>query len=329
MIVDPHPTRSAEFLSRLHDGDLTADERRRFEAHRETCAECRRGVEDYERTLAAYRAAEPPPAAADLSARILRKIRAQTPSRRPFDVRFGIDVRWAGVFAAALLVLLISAPLLLRRSKAASPAAAVGARDAIAARIVTLEAPPRSEPEAKETAPPAVAQQAPFAPAAPKSESSRPAAPPAGAGENAAAAPPSRLAAAPSAENKPARAFRRRAASPDRADETAGPGSGDVKDLERQPRVSVRALDGGATVPGVTSSPTDERLAPVRGRAFVVVVESGGRVRSVAPAAADGFIAREKTRRQGSARTNADAEVLRDLRFEPGDRPRRLLVRID
>ena len=47
-----HPGRSVEFLSRLHDGELDAAERARFESHRSHCAECRRAALEFEDALA-------------------------------------------------------------------------------------------------------------------------------------------------------------------------------------------------------------------------------------------------------------------------------------
>ena len=119
-----HPAQSAEFLSRRHDGELAAEEAAAFEAHRLECAECQASVAEFENALAAYRSAPVPPHASDLSARILRKIRATSPSRRPFGVMFGIDVRWAGALAAALLVVIIGAPVFSRREMRVEPATA-------------------------------------------------------------------------------------------------------------------------------------------------------------------------------------------------------------
>ena len=41
MTAGSHPARSPEFLSRLHDGELSPAERAHFESHRAHCAECR------------------------------------------------------------------------------------------------------------------------------------------------------------------------------------------------------------------------------------------------------------------------------------------------
>ena len=69
-----HPARSLDFLSRLHDGELTAAERAHFESHRAHCDECRRAAADFEATLASYRTTGTPAAKPDLAARILRRL---------------------------------------------------------------------------------------------------------------------------------------------------------------------------------------------------------------------------------------------------------------
>ncbi|HKA35346.1 MAG TPA: zf-HC2 domain-containing protein, partial [Thermoanaerobaculia bacterium] len=61
-----HPARSAEFLSRLHDGELAAAERAHFESHRAHCAECRRSASEFEAALSMFRASRTSPAASDL-----------------------------------------------------------------------------------------------------------------------------------------------------------------------------------------------------------------------------------------------------------------------
>ena len=114
----PHPARSLEFLSRLLDGELTAAERAQFESHRAHCAECRRAASEFESALALFRSSHPRPAAADLSGRILRKLQAGNRRRSSFGVSFGIDLRWAGAFAAALLAVLIGSTVVVRREAA-------------------------------------------------------------------------------------------------------------------------------------------------------------------------------------------------------------------
>lgn len=117
-----HPARSHAFLSRLHDGDLAPAERAHFEAHRAHCKECRDAAADFERAMLLFRSSRSSPPPNDLALRVLRKVQAQAHSRRtPFGDLFSVDLRWAGAFAAALLVLLVAAPIVLRQQRT-SPA---------------------------------------------------------------------------------------------------------------------------------------------------------------------------------------------------------------
>jgi hypothetical protein len=329
MTDTPHPARSAEFLSRLYDGDLDVAAASAFEAHRRSCRECRETAAAFEGTLAAFRSAPTAPPAGDLSARILRNIRAQSPSRRPFGVTFGIDIRWAGVFIAALLVVLISAPALLRRP---APLPAASEPASIPARILDETAAKDTEkksasvaPESRREAAPAQSAAAP-APAADKSEAAAPA-------EASADEQRQRMVFAPAPPQKaasPAPSFARRATasdSPGGDAETTAAGEIAAPAL----RLSVRALDGQGSAPALEAHPPDERLASLRGREFVLIVEAQGRVREVQPTANDGFAPRMKAQStRADANAAADpAAALHELRFAPGDRPRRLLVKVE
>jgi hypothetical protein len=320
-MTDAHPARSTEFLSRLYDGELDAAENAAFAAHRSGCDECRRAADVFAATLAAFRSQPTAPPSPDLSARILRRIRAQSPSRRPFGVTFGIDVRWAGVFAAALLVVLISAPLVFRRppvTPAPNPAA-------ISAHLQdeTPAAPAPSAETRNERRPEAAAQprsaEVPPAPSVlAKDEAAANAAP---------AAPPSiaSRAEAPADEEKrrvglaPPLRQKSAADAPRRATESVGgeAGAGTALDFAAPvPRLFVLAADGGGTPPPILTRPDAPRLSALRGREFVLLVETGGRVRSVASAGS-------------AAAPGAEADVLRQMVFGPGDRPRRLSVRVE
>ncbi|HEY6049723.1 MAG TPA: zf-HC2 domain-containing protein, partial [Thermoanaerobaculia bacterium] len=112
-MTETHPSRNAEFLSRLHDGELSPSERAHFEAHRAHCAECRRAASEFESALSLYRSSRPAPASPDLAGRILRTLQASTPRRR-FGPSFGIDVRWAGAFAAAVVAAIIGSTIVGR-----------------------------------------------------------------------------------------------------------------------------------------------------------------------------------------------------------------------
>jgi hypothetical protein len=340
-MTDPtHPASSVEFLSRLYDGEVDAADRATFERHRSACADCRSAAEEFERSLAAFRESAIAPPAVDLSARILRKIRAQSPSRRPFGVMFGIDVRWAGVLVAALLVLLISTPIVLRR-----PAAFRPAPSAFSARLIDTpveakaprSAPARPAPPAAERNEPASAPPPPFAAKdqvaagepAPRSKAEASEAPTDDERRRFAPAPP---AAAPAA---PALAESRSAARMKSAHEPAG-GEGGAASIPENaeslaPRLTIGAYDGEGAAPALVAAPASSRLAPLRGQEFVLTVEAGGHVRSVQPShtSSDGSASlQKKTAPSASADAAAVADVLAELRFAPGDRPRRLIVRV-
>ncbi|HTY41016.1 MAG TPA: hypothetical protein VMH79_04000 [Thermoanaerobaculia bacterium] len=324
-----HPARSPEFLSRLRDGELADGEARAFAEHRAACDECREAADAYAATLAAFRSSPTAPPAADLSARILRKIRQQSPSRRPFGVTFGIDVRWAGALLAALLVVLISAPLVMRHG-ALAPANAP--RPPIAARILEgAESKQAAAPTEAEPAPqPAVAAAQRVEPAAPppSSKDQAPSARAATSDNRVAAAPapappaPRAMAAEPPADEEKTRlalaprSDRAAAAKRSSADASGGEAAAPrlAETVEAAPRFFLQPIDGEGLPPGIASRPPNDRLAALKGREFVVLVDTGGRVRRVLTPA--GVAA-------------PDGAPLQELRFVAGDRPRRLLVRIE
>jgi hypothetical protein len=318
MTVATHPGSSLETLSRRHDGELSAAEREAFERHLAGCAECREATAAFERSLAAFRTAPEAPVPSDLSARILRKIRSQTPSRRPFGVLFGIDIRWAGVFLAALLVAIVAPVLLERRdlSRPASTAAPLTAyvvddeasketRDAAEkqkelqggakgdARLAQAPEPKTralAEGTAESTgqtkpADSLVGGRLDQPAAAPRPPASAPQPGEAGA----AAAPRGPVAQKPQSEDArnvaPMAAPKRLAAlaTPDRS----GGEGGFVSREEAQAgevRIDVRPLDAEGAAPDVAQTPAAGRLAALRGREFVLVVGADGLVRSVSPA---------------------------------------------
>ncbi|HEY6065253.1 MAG TPA: zf-HC2 domain-containing protein, partial [Thermoanaerobaculia bacterium] len=144
-IGPPHPARSPEFLSRLHDGELSAGERARFEAHRAHCAECRRAAIEFEDALSLFRSTRSTPPRSDLAARILRKVQTTNRPRSPFPMRFRIDLGWAALLLTALFAVLITTPLLVRERKVV-PATVI--------RVAPVEAPAAAPP-------PEIAQNAP------------------------------------------------------------------------------------------------------------------------------------------------------------------------
>jgi len=338
MSESPHPAASVEFLSRLHDRELSAAEAREFEAHRESCAACREAVEEYERSLRAFRASPTAAPASDLSARILRKIREQSPSRRPFGVTFGIDIRWAGVLAAALLVVLIAPALFHHDAKRLIPAQSPASPEALPAYLLeekttpsakakesgakvapapasapANEAPARQEEAA--TSPDASAERD-LAVAQPRAEEKR---------EGFLADKPNAAAAAPPSASAP-RTRRQAGAAP-------GGEAGGAAGFDEQ-RVSVHlvinAIDDYGEPPEVSDTPTDDALADLTGREFILLVEAGGRVRDVTPSPSGGNLLRKDTpSRDKLASAKKEGSELLGLRFKPSDRPRRLLVRVE
>lgn len=353
MTVSSHPTRSPEFLSRLRDGELSAEERRLFEAHRGECAECRETVAAFARSLDAFRSAPEPPAPADLAARILRKIRAQSPSRRPFGVMFGIDIRWAGVFLAALLVAIIAPGLFSGRRETR---AASAPQEPLTAYVVDSEPSP-DRPGApapapgRPASPPAPAPAPPHAKAAPeaaeeglatrdKADAASPVvvtgeAPlldSAPVNETASRELPRKEAAQRQAQNAAPSAMSRRTtasasgAPAERQGGEAGFLEKEEKSAAADVHLDIRAFDTDGTAPELSSpNPPTERLAPLRGRDFVLTVDANGVVQSVLPAR------REDERTRSSKDADAESALhgpLKELRFRATGRPRRLFVRV-
>ncbi len=99
-----HPTRSIGFLSRLHDGELTAAERREYELHSAECSECSSAEAEFEAVLALYRQAREEPADPALAERIARRLDARLRWRPPVRyIRLEIDLLWTSVVATCLV----------------------------------------------------------------------------------------------------------------------------------------------------------------------------------------------------------------------------------
>nr|MDQ6891852.1 hypothetical protein [Acidobacteriota bacterium] len=153
---ETHPARNAEFLSRLHDGELSAAERAHFESHRAHCSDCRRAAAEFESALSLYRSSRPTPASPDLAGRILRKLQTSTPRRPRFGPSFGIDLRWAGAFAAAVVAAIIGSTIIGRHEARESLARSTAPIPIVVqSRPVTV-----SEPSSPAAAPPSDAPQA-------------------------------------------------------------------------------------------------------------------------------------------------------------------------
>jgi hypothetical protein len=308
-----HPGRSVDFLSRLHDGELPQAERVRFEAHRAHCAECRRAAIEFEDAISLFRSTRSTPPRSDLAARILRKVQSTNRPRAPFSPRFRIDLGWAALLLTALFAVLISTPLLVRQ------------------RVVSPSPPPpaarQPEPQVAQKPPaqrPAAApwRKAPLA-------DSRPAAA-RGERENAplvtgeAAAPAKEESAPQIRERTDAAGARRempRAAASAPEPVSAG-GEGDVAARSAPAtaplHLSISEVDGFGAPPALVSKIRIDLPATERGREYMLIVDSQGMVRQVSRASSE-----------DSDRLAAAPLPLSQLRFEPGNRPRRLLVRID
>ncbi|HET9795349.1 MAG TPA: energy transducer TonB [Thermoanaerobaculia bacterium] len=111
-----HPSRSIGFLSRYHDGELSAAEKEAFDRHAAACAECSAAAAEYEAVLAMYRESRPEPSDPSLARRISRRI--DTELRRRPPVRFlalEIDLLWASVAAIGLVAAIALFAVLGRR----------------------------------------------------------------------------------------------------------------------------------------------------------------------------------------------------------------------
>ncbi|MCA1579865.1 MAG: zf-HC2 domain-containing protein [Acidobacteria bacterium] len=384
MTAGSHPGRSAEFLSRLHDGELSPAERAHFESHRAHCVECRGAAAEFEAALALYRSSHPSPASPDLAARILRKLQSRPARRPPFGVTFGIDLRWAGAFAAAVIATIVGSAIVAKNE---ATERRLSRDEAIPISVVPGRKPAAGAPGTpsvvEPAAPSAAAPQAPSAPEplreeaarSPRLTSRRAAAASGGAGavrqreeaqgkmaaapselkkdkerrdefaaepmrekqiaaeaEKDAAAGPPRLASKNAAPSMPSAAAAQApteaiASKPSlRASERAGgegaaAGFGDG--ASRPVRLVVAQADGAGSPPDLLAPRDVDVPASLRGRSFILVVDAAGRVRQVAsekPAAAQEAAA--------DARKEEIPSLL-SLRFTPGDRQRRLLLRVE
>jgi hypothetical protein len=347
MSSNNHPARDAEFLSRLHDGDLSAAERAHFESHRAHCAECRRAAAEFESALSLYRSSRPTPASPDLAGRILRKLQTGpgAPRRSRFGPSFGIDLRWAGAFAAAVVAAIVGSTIVGRHE----------AREGMARATGPAPIPIVVQSRAEATPPPAPGPVS-SAPAQPKaSEPPRRGAFAAGqASKNEVAAPKENPAAKEKKEQGPAssqdrlenaesglagklaeaqpyreedRTERQRAkleAPAMMAQKAApAPAAAAPAPVPATVRVRVEALDGIAA-PEVAG---DVRVpASLRGHSWILVVEPDGRVREAREQVA--LDKRADAAAKDEPGEAAPKEIL-DLRFTPGDRGRRVLVRVE
>lgn len=319
-----HPGRSAEFLSRLHDGELDPGERAHFEAHRAHCAECRRAALEFEDALSLFRSARSRPPQADLAGRILRKIQTSSRPRAPFSLRFRTDLGWVALLLTGIFAVLLSTPLAVRREE---------------------------PPVVPQTAPPSdVAASAPVSPAVPQATEetdqlssqrerrARPAPPPASSAETSSPRPEESASVPPSiaAERKkdladaradesdrvePRPAFAR---EPGRAGATQTEESVDAAAPARPLHLSFEAIDGHGPAPALLSESRMAMPASYRGHEFILLIDSQGKVSEVQPGPAGRAVKQETARLAAAA-----PAALSELRFQPANRPRRLLARFE
>ena len=329
-----HPARSLEFLSRLHDGELSAAEKAHFESHRAHCDECRKAAADFEATLGYFRTTGTSPAASDLSARVLRRLQTANRRRPALGVAFGIDLRWAGAFTAALVAVILGASLVERQRSARSipvsfvtppPNAAAGAQANKDALAVSAEARAREKAGAA-----SVSGDLAGAPQAAAVPSPRPAAPSAFLADKTVSVAAEAPLRAPSA--KPSRtrdaggepggaAGRSRRARAETDLEARQSASGSSAEAGKALRLTVTAIDGG-TAPAILNGAQIVLSEVDRGR-YVITVGADGVPLDVAresPPATAKMIAAAPAPTDGALRT------LKALRFAPGDRARRIIA---
>lgn len=345
---DPtHPARSPEFLSRLHDGELTPGERAHFESHRAHCPECRRAASEFEAALSLFRSSSTSPPPSDLAGRILRKLESASPRRPRFGIVYGIDLKWAAAFTVAVIAAVVGFSVVLEREAVRkallrqTPIPVVLEKGKSETRGVPkpsgLDARIGSRSTAKDIEPP-LGKEA-FAPQAsllrPTPSESSPPAEPAAEPKKAQVQAPAREAREFASETADSVSPRARDAAAQRAlrslERSGGEGALAPSTASAEPgasaRLVIQALDGEGSAPAVASPGASETLAGLRGHQYFLLVEAGGRVREARP---DGKKPRgARTRAKESVQSDSAPPPVWNLRFTPGDRPRRLLLRVE
>jgi hypothetical protein len=317
-----HPGRSVEFLSRLHDGELDAAERARFESHRAHCAECRRAALEFEDAISLFRSARSTPPRSDLASRILRKVQSTNRPRAPFSPRFGIDLGWAALLVTALLAVLVMTPIVRRGYPRVIPIRSVTAlasepaKEAVAPRPPAAGQSPPRERDIRETrrSGPRAVPAAPENKAVLRAEAERPKTDALQAGGSTTG----------STRESPKLEDRRDRGALAVAPEAAHAGGAEEMAVAAPPgtplKLTFQAIDGYGSSPALLFGEPRDLPVDERGHEYVLLLDSQGIVRRVTPQRAG----RENSVRQGDA-----SAALSRLRFAPGNRPRRLLVRFE
>ena len=321
--IRQHPGRSTDFLSRLHDGELDAGERAHFEAHRAHCAECRRAALEFEDALSLFRSARSRPPQADLAGRILRKIQTSSRHRAPFSLRFRADLGWAALLLTGIFAILLSVrrpePPVLVTFPTPVPDGAVPAPAEPAA-------PQSASPE--RSVGPLLRRERRVLPAPANTELGAVAKDSARRDEPAAPAPPPATAQSKETDTLAREADRDQgrpapAAESGRAvggtEESAAAAAAPASPL----RLKVEAIDGYGSAPPLLAGLRVTMPASYRGHEFILHVDAQGKVSEVRPGPT-------RERKEETARFGAPAPAaLSEHQFQPGNRPRRLLVRFE
>lgn len=374
MSQNTHPARSPDFLSRLHDGELSPAERAHFESHRAHCGECRRAAAEFEAALALYRSSRPSPASPDLAARILRRLQTGAPPRRSFGPGFGIDLRWAGAFAAAVVAAIIGSSIVAKHEaeerlaraaagpvrvvvepdvprRAAEPSTAPAVSEPLGAKpAAAVSTPPAAKPGAPRQELDAESPAAAFRskssgpnrlekrlslpePAAQavadgrlrgNRERENPSSPAAGRVDRPREMVEEKKTQSPAvAAARPAETRQAPAVSAMRAQAAEGEGNTSAADtVTPRRRLRFEPLDGQVGAPRLLEGTASDLPDAPAGSAWILTVDAAGRVTDFQPAKTEAPQSKDKLRAESVRGFSA-------LRFEPADRPRRLLLTIE
>lgn len=107
--------------------------------------------------------------------------------------------------------------------------------------------------------------------------------------------------------------------------------AGNSPTLDRPSRLVVQVLDALGSAPQLIGRPEEPDLTALRGRSFVLLVDAAGRVKDARENADKKSAEAELKRRDAQIAKEKDAapDPLKRLRFKAGERPRRLLVRVE
>lgn len=285
---------------------------------------------EFEESLSLFRSARSRPPNADLAARILRKVQAGPRRPSPFGVVFGIDPRWAAAAATVVFGLLLGyAAIEFRRESRTIPVSLVTPEPSDPARSASVAAPMQANepvPSSNVAGAPARAtgsRRAPSADPAPPGPREADRRTTSSVEAQGAAPPVAVRGEAPLLDSRSADAAGGEDAVSLRAPRAATP---------TEPRMVIEAIDGHGAPPSLVSEARFEILTGERGLRYILLVDSQGTVKEVSPDARkdETLEAREAPAAAVStAPSSGTSAALSELKFKPGNRPRRLLVRFE